>query len=328
HDGVYADYVHNHDAHNDTLYSGINHNHDGIYSFSGHNHDGVYEPFIPTPVINNQVLVRNTNGVYYYYSLDTLNFREVDDVTTATDTTYSSIKMENLLLGKSGVSHIHDDRYYTQPQVDSLLDTWKGEWVSTYPYKVNQEVQYLGSTYIALLDNTNKNPADNTSEWDLKAAKGDSEEGPGVAPGGYTGNVLVKASDDDYDTEWVPQDSVGPIDAILQLNVGLTIPQRLVGATIPNGWDAQSADNAGIPNLGSDPDTLVVIHDTGRMVVEASVWETANASNPDIVQGSTRIKLDTQGQVKNSLDQNSFSFDNLQPLTNPSRTLYIHMVLL
>ena len=36
-----------------------------------------------------------------------------------------------------------------------------------------------------------------------QAAKGDP--GPGVAPGGTTGQLLAKASDEDYDTEWIDQ---------------------------------------------------------------------------------------------------------------------------
>ena len=56
-------------------------------------------------------------------------------------------------------------------------------------------------------------------EMDTRVIVNKTEGGPGVPPGGMTGDLLAKASDEDYVTEWitpassVEQDNTRPITA-------------------------------------------------------------------------------------------------------------------
>lgn len=51
---------------------------------------------------------------------------------------------------------------------------WLGNWTSSIDYKVNDVVNYLGSTYIAVANSRNKQPRANSPEWNLMAAAGSS----------------------------------------------------------------------------------------------------------------------------------------------------------
>lgn len=328
HDLDYAAITHNHDTANDLLYSQLAHNHDAAYSDIAHDHTGVYQDLIQLPGDNNQVLVRNLNGVFYYVDLDTLNIAEINDAVTQADRTYSSNKIETLLTGKSDTSHNHDADYYTQAQVDTKLDRWKGAYNPLTTYLAGEEVSWDGSSYIALVDTTGDQPDISPVEWDISSSKGDiGPIGIGVPSGGTTGQILEKTTGTDYDTQWVTPGGSATIEAIIELSVGVTIPQRLVGATIPAGWTVQSAQDAANPTFGVDADTLVVTHNLTKMVIEASVWET-ESGGPDIVDGSTRIDLTAQGDLKNSLDKDSFGFTNLVQKINSARPVYIYMKLL
>lgn len=76
----------------------------------------------------------------------------------------------------------------------------------------------------------------------MGAIKGDKgEPGPGVAPGGTTGQVLAKASSTDYDTQWVDQTGGENITA----GDGLTRQEDTLSVTTPvNGIVTQSEFDA------------------------------------------------------------------------------------
>jgi hypothetical protein len=50
--------------------------------------------------------------------------------------------------------------------------TWKGTWASSTSYLVYDAVEYSGSSYIAIQDNTNSNPVANPQAWDVIALEG------------------------------------------------------------------------------------------------------------------------------------------------------------
>lgn len=120
--------------------------------------------------------------------------------------------------------------------IDGASFIWHGEWDGSY-YVPNDVVYYQGSSYICIVDNLNTQPT-NTTYWAVmtlqgqQGAQGDQgdqgEQGPrgyGVSPGGTTGQVLIKNSDDDYDTVW--QD---PSETTI--HIGNTAPESVVDGTL------------------------------------------------------------------------------------------------
>jgi len=344
HNTDYANIIHNHDSRNDLRYSQLNHVHNN-YADINHDHNGVYEHLIPTPSVNDQVLVKNTDNSYYFKDLNDLEKTYIDDSNTSLLTTFSSIKINDLLNNKSDINHNHDtvysqlnhnhdDRYYIKSESDSLVLHWKGLYSNSIQYHINDIVEYNNSSYIAINDNINSLPI-NLTDWDLLAKQGEKGDqgdqgiqgiqgvpGAGIIPGGTTGQVLTKASNTNYDTVWTTPAG----DYIIRLSPGVSLTDRFNNAQIPAGWTIQDGQTANHPNFGNGDDTLVINHNTGQMVANINVWEIAN-SGPDIAKGSTQIDLTTQGQIKNSLDQNSFAVINFQALTNTVKSIFIYMKL-
>ncbi len=52
--------------------------------------------------------------------------------------------------------------------------SWAGNWLASVDYKVNDVVNYLGSTFIAIAPSRGKAPRANSPEWGLMAAAGAS----------------------------------------------------------------------------------------------------------------------------------------------------------
>lgn len=85
HDSAYASITHNHDS----AYADINHNHDDAYASKSHQHDGA------------DVILSNSNDV------DSEIVAIEDDITS---------------LNNSMANHTHDNRYYTEAEVRSLIN--------------------------------------------------------------------------------------------------------------------------------------------------------------------------------------------------------------
>lgn len=348
HNAEYSPLVHNHDTRNDTLYAPLGHNHDISYALLGHDHDAQYEPIIPNPTIDDQVVIKSALGAYTFADLASLDAHEVNDGVVGATTTYSSNKIVNLLSGKSedvhnhdgdysALAHNHDDIYYTKTEIDGSNLEWKGPYTPGDTYNPEDIVSYQGNLVIATAISTNMLPIDGI-HWQTMMPSGSvgpagpqgidgpiGPTGPGLPVGGSTGQMLLKTSGTDYDTEWAPAPAVSA-DFVLELGQGETINDRLVSLVAPSGWTVRNGLDANHPNFGTGDDTLVVEHVSGKMVAEVAVWEISN-SGPLIAQGSTRIDLTTQGQVKNATDRNAFAIINLQALTNTTRELYIYLKL-
>jgi len=176
HNGTYAPVVHNHDAdyspighdhagvyapatHSHAEYlTGItkamveavltgtitSHNHSGVYALVAHNHDGVYEPVITKNTAFNKNFgttvgtVAEGNHTHSQY-LQSITKAMVEAVLTGTITShdhsgvyspashvhddryYTETEVDDLLSGKSGTGHTHDDRYFTETEITNLL---------------------------------------------------------------------------------------------------------------------------------------------------------------------------------------------------------------
>lgn len=104
-----------------------------------------------------------------------------------------------------------------QSEIDSLNEqiseiqvggegiVWRGAWVSGSDYEQNDIVEYLGSSYICVVDvnNSVSNPLADTSNWDLLAQKG-SNGAPGTP--GLQG--LIWRGLWNYDSDYDPGDAV------------------------------------------------------------------------------------------------------------------------
>lgn len=93
----------------------------------------------------------------------------------------------------------------------------KGEWTSLANYQKLNIVRRNGASYMATAANTGIQPGVDPgweSYWMLLNEDGQGEEGaqgpagPGVPTGGLQGEVLVKSSNTNYDTDWVPQSQI------------------------------------------------------------------------------------------------------------------------
>jgi hypothetical protein len=90
----------------------------------------------------------------------------------------------------------------TQVQV---MGQWMGPYSPSADYKVGDTVSADGSSWISLQDgNTGNDPTTSPAFWSLVALHGSPGiAGVGVPAGGTTGQVLAKASNTDYDDEWI-----------------------------------------------------------------------------------------------------------------------------
>lgn len=94
---------------------------------------------------------------------------------------------------------------------------WKGAWSSTTVYKTSDAVSYLGSSWIAIVANTNSPPSTSNPNWNLVAQQGAAGAAGPIGPQGPAGPMGATGS----------QGPTGP--------TGATGPQGPVGATGPQG---------------------------------------------------------------------------------------------
>jgi hypothetical protein len=142
------------------------------------------------------------------------------------------------------------------PAGDPGTFDWQGAWSALTGYVVDQAVSYLGSSYVAIQDGTNQNPATETAYWELIAAKGDTgaqgiqgDPGEGVPVGGTAGQVLTKDSGTDYDTSWQDAAETGaPDDADYLVGTATAgLSNEIAVGTTPGGelggtWASPTVD--------------------------------------------------------------------------------------
>ena len=58
---------------------------------------------------------------------------------------------------------------------------WTGEYDSSKTYNENEAVQYLGSSYVSVVNNNTETPSETSNNWDLVAKKGDPGSGTSVS---------------------------------------------------------------------------------------------------------------------------------------------------
>lgn len=87
----------------------------------------------------------------------------------------------------------------------------KGAYSAGTDYAVGDMVSYTnGNSYVMYVDATAGTAPTDATKWMLVVEKGDTgatgasgADGEGVVTGGTTGQILAKASNTNFDTEWV-----------------------------------------------------------------------------------------------------------------------------
>ena len=95
----------------------------------------------------------------------------------------------------------------------------RGAYDNATDYAVGDSVDYNGSSYVMYSNATAGNLPTDTDYWQVVANKGNTgatgstgaqgDAGEGVPTGGTTNQVLAKASNTNYDTEWVDNTGSG-----------------------------------------------------------------------------------------------------------------------
>jgi len=140
--------------------------------------------------------------------------------------------------------------------------TWRGAWVSTTTYAVDDTVSRLGSAYVSIQAGTNQDPATATAYWSLMAQKGADGTGAAAgllqrrvvyAPGGTTSGTVAATSP-------VNTETPGTGITITQgLSIGiLTVTPKTIGSTL-----VVRAHGAGILNAGWAANQVGIFKDGG-----------------------------------------------------------------
>jgi collagen type I/II/III/V/XI/XXIV/XXVII alpha len=83
-----------------------------------------------------------------------------------------------------------------------------------------------------------------------------------------------------------------------------TTPATRNFTNVPAGWTVTDAATAGIAQLGSSTDDLVITHNLGSLPVEVSVWQVTD-TGPAAVQGIARSGSSEYTGLKSTTDMNS-----------------------
>jgi hypothetical protein len=133
--------------------------------------------------------------------------------------------------------------------------------------------------------------------------------GVGVAPGGTTAQVLAKASDDDYDTEWVDQSGgSGSVDSVNGLTGVVVLDQDdvLDGTTYKQYSQTEKTKLAGIQagaevNVNADWNAVsgdALILNKPSIPSIANLFNKTTDDSDDITQGATNLFLTSAERTK------------------------------
>ena len=145
--------------------------------------------------------------------------------------------------------------------------------------------------------------------------------GEGIVPGGTTGQALVKASDDDYDTEWIDFPSS---ETVSDVTFDVTVGAINAGDAVPSGTDIQELvellgsktfdptfvnptfgliNNAGLRVVGSSSNFTLTFNFNRGSILGAKVlgvWNPTEVQNPR-AGAATSYTLNGVTQAGNSL---------------------------
>jgi len=121
---------------------------------------------------------------------------------------------------------------------------WQGPWDSTTAYILNDVVEHNGSSYVAVADNANQDPATSPTCWELMAQKGNTGATGAQGPQGPTGATGAQGPAG-------PQGATGPAGPIgPQGPQGLQGLMGAVGAQGPQGPAGPKGDKGDVGATG------------------------------------------------------------------------------
>jgi hypothetical protein len=166
-------------------------------------------------------------------------------------------------IGLTGATGATGDTGATGPQgLSGGSTTWLGAWASTTTYVLDDAVSFNGSSYIALVTNSNVTPGTNSSDWQMLAQAGAAgATGPTGATGsqgaqgdaGPTGTAGAAAT---IAVGTVTTGAAGSAAAVINEGttdaavLNFTIPQGAVGATGATGPKGDTGDTGATGTTG------------------------------------------------------------------------------
>ena len=112
------------------------------------------------------------------------------------------------------------------------------------------------------------------------------------------------------------------------LIAGATMGARIAGATnVPSGWTLNTADLAGVGEMGSLNTTLVIIHGLTKIAQEITVFEVTSSGLP-VSQGIAKINLTSPGTQKTAVNKNSCGIIDVQSMTDSGKALVVFVKLI
>jgi hypothetical protein len=168
---------------------------------------------------------------------------------------------------------------------------FQGDYDNGTTYAAGDIVHSGGDAYISLVDdNQGNDPASSPAEWGLFAAGGDDgAPGAGVAAGGTAGQILVKQSGTNYDTDWED----------LALTVGVTLDGG--GSAIPTGIAKRYTR---VPNNCEIVGWTIIAHE-GAGSISIDVCAQANSAPPSapVLPDTTTDKISASAPIALSAAQ-------------------------
>ncbi len=148
---------------------------------------------------------------------------------------------------------------------------WRGEWSNSTAYAINDAVSYNGSSYIALMNNTNSDPEANPVIWNILARKGNIGDTGPAGPQGPTGDQGVAG----------PQGAAGPVGPQgPQGAAGQQGPAGADGPTGPTGMVATYTFSGSVGTISAYSNQFVFAGPTVNVTTTATQRITGSAQAP------------------------------------------------
>ena len=226
------------------------------------------------------------------------------------------------------------DRFVMIEGEEDSFETWQGLRGPYYTPSVSED---------GTLSWTNNGDLQNPADVNLKGPPG-----PGGKPGGTTGQLLAKASDEDFDTEWIDQPemdaghvSYDPTEAYDDGTVGKelgTINSALTSLSAvteiidtASGAIASFPDGAGLPMRS----LLAQIEPQQDLHGYDTPWAGGGGANKlppseaeDTTVNGIRFQVDGEGKINISgtATANAQITRSIQEVTFPSSDIYVHLL--
>lgn len=235
--------------------------------------------------------------------------------------------MELVIDNKASLTHDHDDRYYTESEMDTALAA------KADADTLQETVRDTIGTALVAGSNVTLTVNDGTDTITISSAGAQGEpgtpgepgaDGVGVPAGGTTGQALVKATDTDYDTEWTSINSAtwGNISGTITDQTDLTTyVDNEVAALVDASPATLDTLNELAAALGDDPNFATTVTTSIGTKATGAASSTDNAvarfdgTTGKIIQNSTVTVNDGGGVTASQVWSDEVFTDSIEEKT-------------